>query len=340
MFNRPHVPVQQRLRLRRGSAVPAGPDRRSIRRPATPITEIIRFHRTQSVVGLRPGRLEGSTEPLDQRRPALRGLPEHLRRRAVTWRTSSSRPTTAISARASPSSRVVERHYYLEGGLLGGGMHTLAPRASFAWDPTNEGEDVDARRHRTRRTSACRTRSGMASTRTCRRSRHSRSRRQDAVPNRCSGWGAEHTLPYDYPRPYRADRRPQPAGRSAERRCGGARRRLGHQADVSRQLVPRRAAIAPRRDRRRGRLHRIQGTQRLSQVGRQPVQRRSVRRPARSSSCRGIAAINYTDSTDESSFHGGTVAAKVMKADLQFRRVVHVWPGDRLLEHVLAAAAA
>ena len=37
------------------------------------------------------------------------------------------------------SANVVERHYYLEGGLWGGGMHTLAPRASFAWDPTREG---------------------------------------------------------------------------------------------------------------------------------------------------------------------------------------------------------
>jgi hypothetical protein len=36
--------------------------------------------------------------------------------------------------------RVVERHYYLEGGLWDGGQHTLAPRAGFAWDPTNEGK--------------------------------------------------------------------------------------------------------------------------------------------------------------------------------------------------------
>jgi hypothetical protein len=34
---------------------------------------------------------------------------------------------------------VVERHYYLEGGLWSGGQHTFVPRASFAWDPTNEG---------------------------------------------------------------------------------------------------------------------------------------------------------------------------------------------------------
>jgi hypothetical protein len=32
----------------------------------------------------------------------------------------------------------------------------------------------------------------------------------------------------------------------------------------------------------------------------------------------GFAAINYTDSTDESSFHGGTVSAKVMGRDLSF----------------------
>jgi len=32
-----------------------------------------------------------------------------------------------------------QRKYYLNGGLFGGGQHTLAPRVSFAWDPTNEG---------------------------------------------------------------------------------------------------------------------------------------------------------------------------------------------------------
>ena len=32
-----------------------------------------------------------------------------------------------------------QRKYYLDGGLFSGGQHTLAPRVSFAWDPTNEG---------------------------------------------------------------------------------------------------------------------------------------------------------------------------------------------------------
>ena len=30
--------------------------------------------------------------------------------------------------------------YYLDGGLWSGGQHTLAPRVSFAWDPTKEGK--------------------------------------------------------------------------------------------------------------------------------------------------------------------------------------------------------
>jgi hypothetical protein len=34
---------------------------------------------------------------------------------------------------------IVERKYPLDGGLWSGGQHTLAPRASFAWDPTKEG---------------------------------------------------------------------------------------------------------------------------------------------------------------------------------------------------------
>ena len=37
------------------------------------------------------------------------------------------------------AAQVVERHYYLDGGLWGGGQHTLAPRVSFAWDPNNDG---------------------------------------------------------------------------------------------------------------------------------------------------------------------------------------------------------
>jgi hypothetical protein len=35
--------------------------------------------------------------------------------------------------------RMEQRKYYLDGGLFGGGQHTLAPRLSFAWDPTNKG---------------------------------------------------------------------------------------------------------------------------------------------------------------------------------------------------------
>jgi hypothetical protein len=38
------------------------------------------------------------------------------------------------------SARMVQRKYYLNGGLWGGGQHSVAPRMSFAWDPTNEGK--------------------------------------------------------------------------------------------------------------------------------------------------------------------------------------------------------
>jgi hypothetical protein len=34
---------------------------------------------------------------------------------------------------------IVERQYPLNGGLWGGGLHTIAPRFGFAWDPTREG---------------------------------------------------------------------------------------------------------------------------------------------------------------------------------------------------------
>jgi len=35
---------------------------------------------------------------------------------------------------------MVQRKYFLDGGLIGGGQHTLGPRASFAWDPKNNGK--------------------------------------------------------------------------------------------------------------------------------------------------------------------------------------------------------
>ena len=37
------------------------------------------------------------------------------------------------------TAHMVERKYFLSGGLFGGGQHTLAPRLSFAWDPSNKG---------------------------------------------------------------------------------------------------------------------------------------------------------------------------------------------------------
>ena len=38
------------------------------------------------------------------------------------------------------TAQMQERPYYLDGGLWNGGQHTLAPRLSFAWDPTKEGK--------------------------------------------------------------------------------------------------------------------------------------------------------------------------------------------------------
>lgn len=38
------------------------------------------------------------------------------------------------------SAHMVERKYYLNGGLFSGGQHTLAPRFSFAWDPIGDGQ--------------------------------------------------------------------------------------------------------------------------------------------------------------------------------------------------------
>ena len=120
---------------------------RSTRRPAEPITRIIRFHRTQSV--RRSSRTTGRCGRTCRSTPGLRyeGYLNIYNTRHDMANIEFTTDEGDLRTRLS-NAKMVERHYYLEGGLWNGGMHTFAPRASFAWDPDQPGEDVDPRRDR------------------------------------------------------------------------------------------------------------------------------------------------------------------------------------------------
>ena len=88
------------------------------------------------------------------------------------------------------------------------------------------------------------------------------------------GLGASQTFPYNYPRPVGLDGGLEPDRRPDQRARQRHRRRSQHRADVSRQLVPGRAATAQRSRRDRGGLHRIDRPQCVSAEQRQSLQRR------------------------------------------------------------------
>jgi Carboxypeptidase regulatory-like domain/TonB dependent receptor len=283
--------------------------------PATgdAITEIIRFHRTQSISAfvqndwkVRPNlsinagvRYEGYLNIYDAAGDMAN----------IEFTTDGDLRTRVAS------SRVVERHYYLEGGLFSGGMHTVAPRASFAWDPSNEGKMS--------------VRGGIG------RSYERMSNQiwdgeyqnlpafatlsvttQGAVKP-VFGLGQSMTVPYNYPRPSGLTAGLNPQGGllngtalvhvvdSDIRPMYLDNWFLGVQRSLTSQIV-------------------IEGNY-IGSRGRNAYFKWDVNRfngdlfdGVLNRIVPGFAAMNYTDSTDESSFHGGTVAAKVMRRDISF----------------------
>jgi Carboxypeptidase regulatory-like domain/TonB dependent receptor len=281
---------------------------------AAPITEIIRFHRTQSVAAfvqndwkVRPNlsinaglRYEGYLNIYNTKRDMSN----------IQFTTGGDLRTRLASA------NIVERHYYLEGGLWDGGMHTLAPRASFAWDPTHEaklsirggiGRSYDRMSNQIwdaeyQNLPAFATLSATV---------------QDPVVRPVFGFGRNTSVPYDYPRPsgltaglnshggllngagavhvVDSDTKPM----YLDNWFLGVQRSLWQNVVVEADYVGSRGRNAYRKwdinrfngDLFDGRLDRI---------------------------LPGFAAINYTDSSDQSSFHGGTISAKVLRNDLSF----------------------
>jgi hypothetical protein len=279
-----------------------------------PITRIIRYHRTQSVAAfvqndwkVRPNlsvnvglRYEGYSNIYNAKNDMAN----------IEFTTGGD-----LQARLA-SARMVARHYYLEGGLWGGGLHTFAPRASFAWDPTNEARMS--------------VRGGIG------RSYDRMSNQiwdgeyqnlplfaalnvtvQDPVARPVFGLGRNTSVPYEYPRPANLT-----AGLNQHNglRNGAALVHvvdsdidpmyldnwfLGVQRSLTDRIVVEADYIGSRgRDAyRKWDINRFNGDLfdgRLDRI------------------LPGFAGINYTNSTDRSSFHGGTVAAKVMGQDLSF----------------------
>ena len=279
-----------------------------------PISRIIRFHRTQSVSAfaqndwkVRPNlslnvgvRYEGYLNIYDAAGDMAN----------IEFTTGSGDLRSRL-----PTARVVERKYYLEGGLWGGGMHTLAPRASFAWDPTSEGR-MSVRggigRSYERMSNQIwdgeyQNLPGFATL----------SATQFDPVKPVFGLGTSTTVPYNYPRP---------SGLTAGLNGQGGLingRGLVHVVDsdvdpmyLDNWFVGVQRSITPNIV--------IEGNY-IGSRGRSAYFKWNVNRfngdlfDGRFDGLMpGFAAVNYTDSTDESSFHGGTIAAKMMRADLSF----------------------
>ena len=337
-YNRPHLRVQQRLRLRRRSAVQPDATSRSIRRPAarSPSSRAS----TAPSRSRRSSRTTGRCKPNLTRepRPALRGLPQHLRRvrRHGQHRVHDRRRRPR--ARGSPSARIVERHYYLEGGLWSGGMHTIAPRASFAWDPDERRADVDSRRLRPLVRAHVEPDLGLRAPQPA-GVRDRRRRRSTTSAKPVFGLGADAEVAVRLPAPDRPHRRPQPAGRSAERplrSCTSSTRtstRCISTTGSSACSAPseRVAVEADYIGSRGGNGYRKYDINRFN--GDLFDGRYDGIIP-------GFSNINYTESTDESRYHGAHVRRPHQPRRPAARRRLHDRQGHRLLELVLGRRAA
>jgi hypothetical protein len=207
---------------------------------------------------------------------------------------------------------VVERHYYLEGGLWSGGQHTLAPRASFAWDPRNDG------------TMSIRGGLGRSYDRMSNQiwdSEHlnlpgfaiASVLASDPTARPVFGLGRNNQMPYDFPRPIGLTGGLNPFGGLANGRG------LVHVVDpnfknmyLDNWFVGFQHAL--------GRTMAVEADY-LGSRGRNAYRKFDINRfngdmldGRYDGILPGFSQINYTESTDRSDFHGGTVAFKVNRA--------------------------
>ena len=283
--------------------------------PATadPLSRIIRLHRTQSVSAfvqndwkVRPNlsinaglRYEGFLNIFDAAGDMAN----------IQFTTDGDLQTQLASA------QMVERKYYLEDGLWGGGMHTFAPRASFAWDPTRKGElSIRGGIGRSYERMSNQIWDGEYTNLPAFATLTSTIR--DPVKP-VFGLGKNTEVPYDYPRP---------AGLTAGlNQYGGLQNGRGDVVVVDSRIKPMYLDnwfLGAQRSL----PHRIviEGDY-IGSHGGNAYFKWNINRfngdmfdGVFNGVLPGFAAVNYTDSTDRSSFHGGTVAAKMMRTDINF----------------------
>ena len=209
-----------------------------------------------------------------------------------------------------------ERHYYLEDGLWSGGQHTFAPRGSFAWDPTKSGR------------MSIRGGLGRSYDRMSNQiwdSEHlnlpgfaiTTALASDPVVRPVFGLGKNKEMPYDYPRPSGLTGGLNQYGGLINGRglvhvvdpdfkdmyldnwFVGVQRAIGSSMAVEGDYIGSRGSNAYRKFD----INRFNGDMLDGRFdGILP----------------GFAGINYTESTDRSTFHGGTVAVKVNRPALKF----------------------
>jgi Carboxypeptidase regulatory-like domain/TonB dependent receptor len=278
------------------------------------ITSVTRFHRTQSVSAfiqddwkVRPNltlnagvRYEGFLNIYD----------------SLTDMVNIVMPDGGDLRTRLEGAKVVERHYYLEDGLWSGGQHTFAPRASFAWDPTGTGR------------MSIRGGIGRSFDRMSNQiwdSEHLNlpefasvvALSSDPVVRPVFGLGRNHEMPYDFPRPTNLTGGINQFGGLINGRglvhvvdpnfenmyldnwFVGVQRSVGSTIAVEADYIGSRGSNAYRKFD----INRFSGDMLDGRFdGILP----------------GFSAINHTESTDGSTFNGGTVAVKMNRADLQF----------------------
>jgi Carboxypeptidase regulatory-like domain len=211
--------------------------------------------------------------------------------------------------------QVVERHYYLEDGLWSGGQHTLAPRVSFAWDPLNDGR------------MSVRGGLGRSYDRMSNQiwdSEHlnlpgfaiATALAGDATVRPVFGLGRNTSMPYDFPRPTGLTGGLNQAGGLITGRglvhvvdpdfkdmyldnwFLGVQRAVGREITLEADYLGSRGQNAYRKFD----INRFNGDMLDGRFD--PI-------------LPGFSNINYTESTDQSTFHGGTMAIKVNRTGLK-----------------------
>ncbi len=278
-----------------------------------PVTSLIRYHRTHSLAAFIQD--DWKIKPNLTLNLGLR-YEQYLNIYNAAANMSNIQFTTDSGDLESrlATATMVSRQYFLDGGLWGGGMHTLAPRIGMAWDPTKEGK------------MSVRAGWGRAYDRMSNQIWDSEylnlprfanlSVSQNTAVKPLFGLGASETFPYNYPRPagLTAGLNPQ----------GGLLNGAGNVivtdptidpmyldnwfVGVQRQLLPHLAVEADyigsrgRNAYRQNNINRYSGD--LLDGVYNPI-------------FPGLAAINYTDSSDQSQYNGATFSLRVNRADLQ-----------------------